>query len=248
MMQAFIKAPLAHRTLHDVRAGRPENSRTGARAAIAAGYGIEIDLQLSADGVPMVFHDDYLQRLTPEHGPVSAHSAADLGEIRLSFGTEGIPTFAEFLDLVDGQVPLLVEIKDQDGSMGPNTGELESAACAAVRGYKGPLAFMSFNPHAVAKCAEFAPDVPRGLVTDPFDPEDWTEVPAARCAELAAIPDYDRIGASFISHNVADLHSPAVARIKAAGGAILCWTVRSAEQEKIARQVAQNITFEGYLA
>ncbi|MDR6263577.1 glycerophosphodiester phosphodiesterase family protein [Roseobacter sp. N2S] len=248
MLDAFLKTPLAHRTLHDVRAGRPENSLIGTRAAIEAGYGIEVDLQLSSDGVPMVFHDDYLQRLTRHFGPVREHTAAELGAMRLTHGDECIPTFAALLDLVAGRVPVLVEIKDQDGALGPNTGDMEQAACDVLAGYQGPLALMSFNPHSIAKCAEFAPDVPRGLVTDPFWAADWPDVPAERLAELARIPDYGRIGATFISHNVKDLHSPVVADLVAQGCKLLCWTVRSPEVEAEARKLAQNITFEGYLA
>ncbi len=248
MLDAFLKAPLAHRTLHDVRQGRLENSVSGAKAAMAAGYGLEIDLQLSSDGVPMVFHDDHLQRLTRHVGLVRDHTAAELEGMRLSHGDEGIPTFAAFLKLVNGAVPLLVEIKDQDGALGPETGDMEEATCAAVRRYDGAVALMSFNPHSVAKCAAFAPDVPRGLVTDPFLASDWPDVDAMRLAELAEIPDYDRVQASFISHNVNDLGSPRVAELKAAGAAVFCWTVRSAEQEAEARKVAANVTFEGYLA
>jgi glycerophosphoryl diester phosphodiesterase len=248
MLDAFKKAPLAHRTLHDVRARRPENSISGAQAAIAASYGLEIDLQLSSDGVPMVFHDDQLQRLTRHVGLVREHTAAELSAMRLSHGDENIPTFAEFLTLVDSAVPLLVEIKDQDGALGPNTGDMERAACEDLKGYAGPVALMSFNPHAVAKCSEFAADIPRGLVTDPFLADEWPDVDAAWLAELAGIQDYERVGASFISHNVDDLNAPRVAELRAAGIAIFCWTVKSAEQEALARQIVDNVTFEGYLA
>lgn len=248
MLDAFKKAPLAHRTLHDVRVGRPENSMSGAQAAMAAGYGLEIDLQLSSDGVPLVFHDDILQRLTRHYGLVRDHSAAELATMRLSHANESIPTFAAFLELVNGRVPLLVEIKDQDGALGPDTGDMECAACEALIGYQGSVALMSFNPHSIAKCAEFAPHIPRGLVTDPFLAEDWPDVNAKRLSELADIPDYDRVGASFISHNVNDLDAPRVAALKEAGAAVFCWTVRSAEREAEARRIVDNVTFEGYLA
>lgn len=248
MLDAFKKAPLAHRTLHDVRLGRPENSVSGAKAAMAAGYGLEIDLQLSSDGVAMVFHDDVLQRVTRHYGKVRDHTAAQLSAMRLSHGNEGIPTFSDFLKLVDCQVPLLVEIKDQDGALGPETGNMERSACADLAGYQGAVALMSFNPHSVAKCAEFAPDIPRGLVTDPFLADDWPDVDAARLAELAGIPDYDRVGASFISHNVNNLDAPRVAELKASGASLFCWTVKSAEQEAEARRIVDNVTFEGYLA
>lgn len=245
---SFLKLPLAHRALHDASAGRPENSRAALRAAIAAGYGIEIDLQLSSDGKAMVFHDYALGRLTGETGPVRVRDAATLGQIRLCGSDEGIPDLAEVLDIVAGQVPLLVELKDQDGAMGKNVGELEAATAKAVQGYDGPVALMCFNPYSVACLANLAPSVARGLVTSDFSDDDWPLLPETRRAELRAIPDFERVGASFISHQVSDLESERVREIKSSGVPILCWTVCSAEQEARARQVADNVTFEGYLA
>ena len=245
--EAFLKVPLAHRALHDVQAGRPENSRAAILAAIQSGYGIEIDVQLSADRVAMVFHDDTLDRLTGARGLVAGLSATELGHIELLGGQEGIPTLPEVLDIVAGQVPLLIEIKDQDGAMGPSIGALEHATSAAIAGYSGPVAVMSFNPHSVARLAELSPDVPRGLVTCSYQAEDWLMEAQVR-DRLRQIPDYNRVGASFISHEVADLERPRVAALKAAGADILCWTVRSPAEEQRARRVAQNVTFEGYHA
>lgn len=243
----FLRLPLAHRALHDRAQGRPENSRAAVRAAVAAGYGIEIDLQASADGVAMVFHDDELDRLTDATGPVRARSAAELGAIRLRDADDGIPTLAEVLEIVGGRVPLLIEIKDQSGDMGPDMGRLPEATAAALAGYGGPVAVMSFNPHAVAAMARLAPDIPRGLTTYAWDDDHAPENPALR-ARLAAIADYDAVGASFVSHHWRDLGRPRVAELKAQGAAVLCWTIRTPAEEAEARRVAQNITFEGYAA
>ena len=95
----------------------------------------------------MVFHDYDLGRLTGAKGPVQQRSASDLGQIGLKGGDEGIPTFAEVLEIVGGRVPLLVELKDQHGQMGQGDGRLETAVARDVAGYGGPLALMSFNPH-----------------------------------------------------------------------------------------------------
>ncbi len=244
---AFLDRPLAHRALHDVADGRPENSRAAIRAAIAAGYGIEIDVQLSADDAAMVFHDYALERLTGDKGAVRLRSAADLAGITLTGGDEGIPDLPEVLDLVAGQVPLLIELKDQDGGMGPDIGPLEEATAQALKGYKGDLAVMSFNPHAIARMAELLPDTPRGLVTSAYRYEDWP-LSKARCDALRDIPDYDRVGACFISHEVDDLSRARVRTLKDAGAMICCWTVRDATTEAEARKIADNITFEGYLA
>ncbi|MCQ0091130.1 glycerophosphodiester phosphodiesterase family protein [Roseovarius sp. M141] len=244
---AFLRLPLAHRALHDLRAGRPENSCAAIRAAVDAGYGIEIDVQVSSDGVAMVFHDDDLDRLTDATGPVRARSAAGLGGIPLKGSDEGIPTLAEVLALVAGRVPLLIEVKDQHGQMGPVDGVLEQAVARDLMGYSGPVAVMSFNPHSVIALRNAAPNVPRGLVSGAFRPEDCPELPENMRARLRGIPDYAEAGACFISHRWDDLDRPRVRDLAAAGAAILCWTIRSRQSEAAARRVAANITFEGYL-
>lgn len=246
--QRFLTTPIAHRALHDVANGRPENSRAAIQAAIDAGYGIEIDLQLSKDQVPMVFHDYALDRLAQAKGAIQKKTSKELNAIPLIGGQEGIPDLAEVLELVDGQVPLLIEFKDQDGEMGNDLGPLEEAAAVLLNQYQGPLAVMSFNPNSVARLATLSPDIPRGLVTSSYSYEAWAPLPKEVCDHLREIPDYDRVGASFISHEVADLMRPRVAALKTQGAHILCWTVTSAAMETKAREVAENITFEQYLA
>lgn len=243
---AFLTAPIAHRALHDRAQGRPENSRAAVRAAVAAGYGIEIDIQPSSDMVPMVFHDYDLRRLTGESGRIRARTAADLRSIRLTDGDEGIPTLAEILAIVDGQVPLLIEVKDQDGAMGEAVGPLEAAVAKDLATYRGPVALMSFNPHSVAALARHAPALPRGITTSAYRPQDWPLLPATTCDRLRDIPDVDRTGASFISHEAADLDRPRVLALKAQGVAVLCWTIRSPQAEADARRIAENVTFESY--
>lgn len=241
--QNFLTRPIAHRALHGPN--RPENSRAAIRAAIDAGYGIEIDIQPSRDGVPMVFHDYDLGRLTPETGPIAQRSAAELAAIPLWGGAETVPTMAEVLKLVAGQVPLLVEIKDQDGALGTNLSGLEKAVAEVVEGYEGDLALMSFNPNSVQILSRMV-DRPLGLVTCDFAAEHWPMIPAPTRERLATIPDYDISGACFVSHNHRELANPRIAELKQRGASVLCWTIRSAEEETAARIVAQNITFEGY--
>ena len=143
---SFFARPFTHRALHDRKAGRVENSLKSIKAALDAGYGIEIDLQLSRDGQAMVFHDDLLDRLTGEAGPVRDRTRAELESIALTDDGGTIPALDTVLELVGGKVPLLIEIKDQDGAMGPDVGPLEKATCAALENYKGDVALMSFNP------------------------------------------------------------------------------------------------------
>lgn len=246
----FLTAPIAHRALHDGARGRPENSRAAIRAAVAHGYGIEIDLQPSADGEALVFHDAVLDRLTDASGPVRALTAAQAARIALRHGDgEGIPILPEVLGLVAGQVPLLVEIKDQSGPAGPGIGPLEAAVATALADYAGPVAVMSFNPESVAEMARVGAELPRGLVTGSWDdPEDRAEFDSETLARLRRIADFDRVGAAFISHEAADLTRARVVALRAAGVPVLCWTIRSPQAEAKARLHADNITFEGYLA
>ena len=240
---ALLAAPIAHRGLWGP--GRPENSIAAALAAARAGYAIEADLQLSADGRAMVFHDDQLDRLTVEAGSLRERRAAELEAIRLRGGAEGIPTLASFLAAVAGRAPLLLEIKDQTGALGPEVGELEAAAAADLASFRGPVALMSFNPHSVAALRARAPRVARGLVTGAFAADHWPGVPTARLHRLRALEDVEALGAAFVSHDRRDLDSPHLARVRGRVP-MLCWTVRSAREEREARRSAQQITFELY--
>jgi len=242
---AFYGAPFAHRGLHDLNKGRPENSPAAFRAAVDHGYGIELDVQLSADGEAMVFHDYALDRLTETQGALRLCSADELAKITLKGGTETIPTLAQVLDLIAGQVAVLVELKDQDGGMGDDLGPLEEATAAALKNYSSDIAVMSFNPNAVARMATLAPDIPRGIVTSAYRYHDWP-LPKATCDRLREVPDYDCTGACFISHEMNDLARDRVADLRKAGAMVCCWTVRSAAAEAEARAFADNITFEGY--
>lgn len=244
---SFLRGHIAHRGLHDRSHGRPENSRAAIDAAIELGVGIEVDIQPSADGQAMVFHDYVLDRLTGRQDHITALPATALSDIPLTGGTEGVPTLPQVLARVDGRAPLLIEIKDQDGNMGPNVGPLEDAALSALDGYRGDVALMSFNPHSVAHLAARAPHLPLGLVTSAYDEAHWPELDASTRQRLAGIPDLNRIGCAFISHEVAALGMPRVAEIKATGLPILCWTVKSKVQEMQARHIADAVTFEGYL-
>lgn len=248
LSSGFLTVPLAHRALHDVAQGRVENSLSAVRAAIDAGYGIELDVQLSADGAALVFHDYDLMRLTGRAGPVQALTQQQARETPLTGGGgDTILSLPEILSEIAGQVPVLIEIKDQDGAMGADVGPLEQAVAKAIHGYVGEVAVMSFNPHSVAEMARLAPQVARGIVTSDYDPADWP-LTEATCTRLRDIPDYDAARASFISHQHDDLQRPRVQELKQAGAAILCWTVRSPDAEAAARQIADNITFESYLA
>ena len=245
---AFLTAPLAHRALHDRTRGRPENGLSAIRAAVDAGYGVELDLQLSSDGVAMVFHDYELGRLTDETGLVKRRNAAELGQINLTGSEDRIPRLSEVLALVAGRVPVLLELKEQSRIMGPVDGALERAVAADLTGYDGPVAVMSFNPASVSAFAAAAPDVVRGLTSGSYGAPEWAPLGVDRLTRLRALEDFDPTDAAFISHFHEDLSDPAVLALKARGVPVLCWTIRSPEAEAAARRIADNVTFEGYLA
>ncbi|MFB9221771.1 glycerophosphodiester phosphodiesterase family protein [Paracoccus cavernae] len=242
----FLTMPIAHRGLHGP--GVPENSLAAFRAAIEAGYAIECDIQRCVDGAPVVFHDYDLSRMAGDESFVADLTLEDLADFRLLKTNEGIPTLGEMLRLVAGQVPLLIEIKDQDGRLGSNIGDLQKRVADELKTYDGPVAVMSFNPETVAAFHAEAPEIAVGLTTCAYDGEEWPMLDAAERAHLGAIADYERTGSGFISHDHVDLANPAVGKLKAAGVPVLCWTIRNETEEGAARQVADNITFEDYRA
>ena len=239
--QAFTKIPIAHRGLHQREMACPENSLFAARRAVNAGYAIEIDLQLSGDEQAIVFHDYTLDRMTSGKGYLIDHDAAELQDLQLNGSAERIPTLNSLLNLVDGRVPLLIELKDQSRKCSATGGALERATAEALGRYNGIVAVMSFNPHCIAHMCRFAPHISRGLTTDTVGKD----------GNASAVSDplklYESLGASFISHNVLDLTSDLILEFKTKSDPLLCWTVHSEKQEKRARLVADNVTFESYL-
>ena len=157
-MEPF-RCPYAHRGLWggDV----PENSLAAFRAAADAGFGIELDVQLSKDGVVMVFHDYTLDRVCGVSGKVIEHTAAELGKIPLSgVETECIPTLQQVLDAVGGRVPLLIELKGESGDAA-----LVPKVLDALQGYEGKWCMESFNPLLLRAVRKQAPEVVIGLLS-----------------------------------------------------------------------------------
>lgn len=245
--KAFLDRPFAHRGYHDASQGRVENARAAFDAAIKAGFGIELDVQMSRDGIPVVFHDHTLDRLTALKGPVRDRSAEELMGIPLAGGPDVIERLDVILEHIGGRAPVLVEIKDQTGHGGADIAALDQVTGwvvqNAVKDHGVTAAVMSFNPAYVAALSWLDPAIPRGLVGMVFDEPDLDPEMNAALSDYA---NFDRSGASFISHDRASLDAPSVARLKAKGVPVFTWTVRSAQEERAARKVADNITFEGY--
>ncbi len=227
----------AHRGLHDRSAGRPENSLAAFEAAVAAGFGIELDVRLAADGVPVVFHDDVLERLTGLDGRVSSSSSAELAGARLGGSDQHLPRLDEALAMVRGRTPLLVEIK----SPGHGAGALEASVWARLEDYAGPVAVLSFNPIALAWFRRRAPALTRGLnLTARGSSRRGRGAPAAgRLARLLARPH-------FISHEISGLSHRHAARIRGRGLPLVVWTVRDANQQAKALRYADTYMFEGF--
>ena len=134
-----MRTPIAHRGLHAAQDGRPENSLAAFARCCALGFPAELDVRLTRDGRVVVFHDRALKRLTGARGRVEDRDVGDLRRLRLLETSQRIPLLEEVLELVDGRVPLLLELK----AGAPGTA-LEAAILEALRGYRGEVAIQSF--------------------------------------------------------------------------------------------------------
>ena len=242
----LVRRPIAHRGLHDRASGVIENSLAAARAAIAGGYAIECDVQLTADGEAVVFHDFVLDRLTASSGAVVERHAADLGTIPLSGAAgEGIPTLSALLGLIDGQVPLVCEVKSLfDGDL-----RLTDRVAEAAARYAGPLAIKSFDPAVVARLRERSLPIPLGIVAEAsYDDPEWAALTPAFRAELAALAHAGETRPDFLSWRVHDLPhaAPALFRL-GLDRPVISWTVRTPEQRQRAATWADQMVFEGFV-
>jgi glycerophosphoryl diester phosphodiesterase len=233
--------PIAHRGLHDAAAGVIENTASAFSAAIAAGYGIETDLQISADGEAMVHHDEALGRLTEGSGRLAAMSAADIRKARFKATPDRILTLAELCLLVDGRVPLLLELKSLfDGDV-----RLADRVADIAGGYSGPVGIMSFDPAMVEAVRKRAPGLTRGVVAERhYAGSDWASVPPTAKLSMAFLLHAGRTRPHFVAYAAKDLPSaaPLIARYLF-GRPLLTWTVR--EKDARAASWADQIIFEG---
>lgn len=245
---AVFLRPIAHRGLHDPQQGRIENTASAFLAAIEHGFGIECDIRPAAGGLPLVFHDDSTERLLGEDLPVSALTAAELHRLRYGDKASSILRYDEFLALVAGRVPLLVEIKSDWQE--PDATFLDEVLRLSS-GYHESIALMSFDP-AVMRCVRAqAPDIPRGLVVTGTKPDDplTLRLGARRASELSQLLEAGSVAPDFYACNVCDLPAPGIrdAR-KVQRLPVFSWTVRTAEEYAAARCWADAPIFEGSIA
>ncbi len=239
----LISRPIAHRGLHNAKNGIVENSPGAIDAAVQAGHTIEIDVQLTADGTAVVFHDETLDRLTDTHGPLIERSVDELREIAYRGTSDHIVSLADALTRVDGRVPLVIEVKSQWGNVGP----LERCVTEALEDYEGAVALMSFDPTSVSELRRLAPAIPRGIVACRFhDAEEWSQLSSSQRFRMRYFMHLLFTRPQFISYDVDDLPSTAVRILRALGMHVICWTVRSEDRRRFALNYTDQITFEGF--
>jgi len=232
--------PIAHRGLWSPD-GPPENSLGAFQAACAAGYGIELDVQLSADGEAMVFHDSKLARMTGADGRVGDYSAADLGEMRLAGTDERIPTLLETLALVGHRAMVHVELKTSYGEVGP----LEQRTHEVIADHSGPLCLIGFNPYSHAWFADRYPGVLRGLDSYSYD-----KAPNMAETQRQAFARLEHVAIArphFLALGLDMLPCERAARHRADGMPIVAWTVREPGQWDAIKDICDNLIFEGFV-
>lgn len=223
----------AHRGLHGN--GVPENSLKGAQLAIDAGQGIECDIQRSADGTAMVFHDWALDRLTEAGGQTEARTKDELRAINYRGGDEHIATLADLLALVDGRAPLLIEIKSKTGYDVEKSCE---AVAAALVSYSGEHAVMSFDPRVARWFRKHSTLTCAGLVMREDEHGYTQKAWQRRMAYWIALPD-------FLAYHIEALPNDWVARLRRKGLPVLTWTVNSPEMRRRALSRADALISEG---
>jgi glycerophosphoryl diester phosphodiesterase len=236
--------PIAHRGLHNKARGIIENTVSAFAAAIARQYAIECDLQISAEGEAVVFHDETLDRLTDAKGLVKSHTVKQLQAITIKNSQDRIQTLAELLQQVDGKVPLVIELKSHwDGDVA-----LALRALKVLENYKGQFCLMSFDQDLVAAVASHSPHIIRGITADRTTDPDYDALPLERRLDMQQFRHIDKTKPHFVSFYFKDLPYAPVQKLRDAGLAIITWTIRSKEEEALALMHSDQVTFEGYLA
>ena len=243
-----LKRPVAHRGLHDIDRGIPENSPSAFRRACEHGFAIECDIQLSGDDVPMVIHDANIDRLTEHSGKVSQISADQIGCIPLkdSKGDDTTLRLDELLQLVDARVPILVEMKSQasverDKLMAQKAAEITNS-------YKGLLSFISFSPDLLRHVRKAGFKGPLGIVVARFDtPEFKTTLSPWQRFNRRHLLHFPITRFNFIDCDHKALKMTMIRLFRALGMPVATWTITSPEDAKAAAEHCDQIAFEGYI-
>ena len=231
----LVDQPIAHRGLHDKVS--PENSISAFEKAIEAGYPIELDVQLIADGTVVVFHDNSLSRLTDNDGYLKFLNKEDLKLLTLKDSKEKIPTLNEVLEVVNGRVPLLIEVKNEG-----KVGKLEKNVLEILKNYKGEFAICSFNPYVLEYFYKHAPHIPRGQIAGFFKGEKLSFFKKHALKKMLLNKKISH--PHFISYEAKRLPNRFIRKYKELP--LLAWTVRSESEYLNVVKYCDNIIFEGF--
>lgn len=236
--------PVAHRGLHDRISGIIENMPGAAQAAIEGNFGIECDIQLSADGEAMVHHDDALGRLTEGKGDLLSLTARELKAVKFKDTSEQMMSLGDLCALVDGRVPIIIEVKSHfDGDR-----KLVTRMAQVLQTYAGPVAGMSFDPDQVVALREIMPGLLRGIVAESsYSEAEWPEASPSQRRGMLHLRHAWRTRPQFVAYWINELPSlaPWIAR-HVFGLPLLTWTVRTPEQRDRAARYADQMIFEGF--
>lgn len=236
----FVGVRYAHRGLHDDKI--PENSMAAFERAVEKGFGIELDVRLSKDGELVVFHDDNLERMIGCRGSTTDFTAKELSEMKLNGTDQGVPLLSDVLQLVDGQVPLLIEIKELATEK-----EVAPVAAMMLRSYRGPYIVESFNPLSLGRFAKVNSKVPRGILSQGYLKHSDYRAPLYFMLQFLLLNRLCRPSfVAFHKNHAKKNLSFILARLM--GAATFAWTVKSEEEEKKAfRDGFDTVIFEGYV-
>src|SRR6476646_4821881 len=236
--------PIAHRGLHDAARGIIENMPAAALAAISGDFGIECDIQLTADGEAMVHHDDALGRLTEGSGALLGMTAAELKATPFKGTAERMMSLGDLCALVGGRVPLVIEVKSHfNGDR-----KLVRRMAEVLASYSGPAVGMSFDPDQLLALREIMPALPRGIVAErSYDAADWPEASPAQRRGMMHLRHAFHTRPHFVAYWVNELPAPApwITR-NLFGLPLLAWTVRTPEQRERTGRHADQMIFEGF--
>ena len=239
--------PIAHRGLHDRAGGVIENSRAAFEKAIARGFTIECDVQLSSDGAPVIFHDDELERLTGAKGFVRDRTVAELTALPLLDSAAGDrpQRFAEFLEQIAGRTLLQIELKTQQGAAA--TDALARTAAEALAVYRGPVTVESFDPKLIELVRTHGFKGPVGIITYAYDKPEWEKgLTSGQKVVLRHLLHWPWSRFNFISCHFEALNLPAVRFFRSLGLPVTAWTIMDSRQAAVAAAGADQIVFEGF--
>ncbi len=241
-LDGLFDRPIAHRGLHELKRQIVENTESAFAAAMAGNYAIECDIQLSADGEAMVFHDETLDRVTQATGAVRGKSVTELRNLQYRHSSDRMQTLGELLDQVGGKVPLIIEIK----SHWNGDPDLTERAMQVCKSYAGPVALMSFDPQIVSLLAHAAPSYIRGIVSDRVHDSYYDALSIARRVQMRTLSHLTQSRPHFISFDCNALPFAPVQYLRAEGLPVITWTITSREQASRSRRYSDQITFENF--